>query len=269
METIMQYIPLAVSAILLAALILTVITNIITQVVKKITWDKIPTNILAVLVAMAVTLLAFFAVCQIMGWAVTWYMVAGAVALGLFVSYAAVLPPDHRHGGGGGPSGGLPFGKADDHAGLQGIHGTPVSGDGLANHHKAGVVRRLHGLGNERGNGVLDLLHFLRLQVFAGGAENGGHAVPFGDDILPVVVRVNLRPALLAVAAESNGFRRALDDLHHENTVVIAGAGGEIFLANLKSSHLVNPPDRVWFVRAVRPCLTSVIIYLRKYKRKR
>ena len=81
MENIMQYIPLAVSAILLAALILTVITNIITQVVKKITWDKIPTNILAVLVAMAVTLLAFFAVCQIMGWAVTWYMVAGAVAL--------------------------------------------------------------------------------------------------------------------------------------------------------------------------------------------
>ena len=91
MENIMQYIPLAVSAILLAALILTVITNIITQVVKKITWDKIPTNILAVLVAMAVTLLAFFAVCQIMGWAVTWYMVAGAVALGLFVSYAAMF----------------------------------------------------------------------------------------------------------------------------------------------------------------------------------
>ena len=83
MENIMQYIPLAVSAILLAALILTVITNI--------TWDKIPTNILAVLVAMAVTLLAFFAVCQIMGWAVTWYMVAGAVALGLFVSYAAMF----------------------------------------------------------------------------------------------------------------------------------------------------------------------------------
>ena len=75
METIMQYIPLAVSAILLAALILTVITNII----------------LAVVVAMAVTLVAFFAACQIMGWAVTWYMVAGAVALGLFVSYAAMF----------------------------------------------------------------------------------------------------------------------------------------------------------------------------------
>ena len=87
METIMQYIPLAVSAILLAALILTVITNIITQVLKKITWDKIPTNVLAAVVALAVTLVAFFAACQIMGWAVTWYMVAGAVALCLVVSY--------------------------------------------------------------------------------------------------------------------------------------------------------------------------------------
>ena len=71
--------------------ILVVVTNIITQVVKKITWDKIPTNILAVVVAMAVTLVAFFAVFQIMGWAVTWYMVAGAVALGLFVAYAAMF----------------------------------------------------------------------------------------------------------------------------------------------------------------------------------
>ncbi len=42
METIMQYIPLAVSAILLAALILTVITNIIVQVAKQMTWGKIP-----------------------------------------------------------------------------------------------------------------------------------------------------------------------------------------------------------------------------------
>lgn len=91
METIMQYIPMAISAILLAALILTVATNIIVQVLKKLTWGKIPTNVLAFIVAMAVTLLAFFAVCEIMGWAVTWYMVAGAVALGVFVCYAAMF----------------------------------------------------------------------------------------------------------------------------------------------------------------------------------
>lgn len=91
MENFMQYIPLAISAILLAALILTVATNIIVQVLKKLTWGKIPTNVLAFIVAMVVTLLAFFAVCQIMGWAVTWYMVAGAVALGVFVCYAAMF----------------------------------------------------------------------------------------------------------------------------------------------------------------------------------
>ena len=94
METIMQYIPMAISAILLAALILTVATNIIVQVLKKLTWEKIPTNVLAFIVAMVVTLLAFFAVCEIMGWAVTWYMVAGAVALGLFVAYAAMFGYD-------------------------------------------------------------------------------------------------------------------------------------------------------------------------------
>jgi len=91
METIMQYIPMAISAILLAALILTVATNIIVQVLKKLTWGKIPANVLAFIVAMVVTLLAFFAVCEIMGWAVTWYMVAGAVALGVFVCYAAMF----------------------------------------------------------------------------------------------------------------------------------------------------------------------------------
>ena len=91
MENIVQYIPVAISAVLLAALILTVATNIIVQVLKKLTWDKIPTNILAFIVAMAVTLVVFFAVFQIMGWMVTWYMVAGAVALGVFVTYAAMF----------------------------------------------------------------------------------------------------------------------------------------------------------------------------------
>lgn len=91
MENIIQYIPVAVSGILLAALILTVITNIIVQVFKQLTWGKIPTNILAFLVAVVVTLLAFFALFQIMGWHVTWYMVAAAVALGVFVAYAAMF----------------------------------------------------------------------------------------------------------------------------------------------------------------------------------
>lgn len=91
METVLQYIPIVVSAILMVVLILMVITNIIVQVVKKLTWDKLPTNILATLVAMALTLCAFFAACQIMGVAIVWYMVVAAVAVGFFVAYAAMF----------------------------------------------------------------------------------------------------------------------------------------------------------------------------------
>ena len=91
MEPIIQSIPAIISAIMLLVLILTVITNIITQVVKKVTRDKLPTNVLVVLVAMALTLCAFFALCQIMDWAVLWYMVAAAIVVGFFVAFAAMF----------------------------------------------------------------------------------------------------------------------------------------------------------------------------------
>lgn len=71
--------------------VLVVLTNIIVQVVKKVTWGKLPTNILAVIVSMALTLMAFFAYCQIKAIAVVWYMVVAAVVLGFLVSYAAMF----------------------------------------------------------------------------------------------------------------------------------------------------------------------------------
>ena len=91
MENIVLKMPAVISAVLLIVAILVVVTNIIVQVVKKATWDKIPTNLLAFLVSMAVTLLAFFAMCQIAGIRITWYMVVGAVVLGIFVAYAAMF----------------------------------------------------------------------------------------------------------------------------------------------------------------------------------
>lgn len=91
MENIVKNIPAIISAILLLVLILTVITNIITQVVKKATRDKLPTNILVILVAMTLTLCAFFAMCQIMGWTVMWYMVEAAIVVGFFVAFAAMF----------------------------------------------------------------------------------------------------------------------------------------------------------------------------------
>ena len=70
---------------------LVVVTNIIVQVLKNLTWDKLPTNILAVIVSMVLTLVAFFAYCQICSIAVTWYMVIAAVVVGFLTSYAAMF----------------------------------------------------------------------------------------------------------------------------------------------------------------------------------
>lgn len=70
---------------------LVVVTNIIVQVPKNLTWDKLPTNILAVIVSMVLTLVAFFAYCQICSIAVEWYMVVAAVVVGFLTSYAAMF----------------------------------------------------------------------------------------------------------------------------------------------------------------------------------
>ncbi len=71
--------------------VLVVLTNIIVQVFKKVTWGKLPTNILAVIVSMTLTLLAFFAYCQIKSIVVVWYMIVAAVVLGFLVAYAAMF----------------------------------------------------------------------------------------------------------------------------------------------------------------------------------
>ncbi len=94
MENLIQNIPVVVAIILPMVLVLMVVTNIIVEVLKKLTWEKMPTNVLAFIVAMVVTLLAFFAVCQIVGVPITWYMVVGAIVLGIFVSYASMFGYD-------------------------------------------------------------------------------------------------------------------------------------------------------------------------------
>ncbi len=71
--------------------VLVVLTNIVVQVLKKLTWDRLPTNVLAVVVSMVLTLVVFFSYCQIKAIAVVWYMVAAAVVMGFMVSYAAMF----------------------------------------------------------------------------------------------------------------------------------------------------------------------------------
>jgi len=71
--------------------VLVVLVNIITEVLKKVLWDKLPTNILAVCVSMVLTMIAFFAWTAITGTPILWYYVVGAVVLGFLVAYAAMF----------------------------------------------------------------------------------------------------------------------------------------------------------------------------------
>lgn len=70
---------------------ITILTNIIVQVLKKITWDKVPTNLVALLVSEALTLAIGAAWAQMNNIAITWYMAAGAVVVGFMSAYAAMF----------------------------------------------------------------------------------------------------------------------------------------------------------------------------------
>lgn len=70
---------------------LVMVTNIIVEVIKKLTWDKIPTNILVTIVSIALTLMTFFSYVSYAGLTIMWYWVVAAVIVGIFVAYAAMF----------------------------------------------------------------------------------------------------------------------------------------------------------------------------------
>lgn len=71
--------------------VLVALTNVITEVVKKLTWDKMPTNVLAVAVGELLTLASGLAYFQIKGIDVVWYYVVALVVIGFMVAYAAMF----------------------------------------------------------------------------------------------------------------------------------------------------------------------------------
>lgn len=71
--------------------VLVALTNIVVQVVKKATWDKLPTNVLALAVAEVLTIAAGVAYCQVNGIPITWYLVAALIVAGFMVAYAAMF----------------------------------------------------------------------------------------------------------------------------------------------------------------------------------
>lgn len=78
------------SCVLFAMACLVFGVNIIVEVVKKI-FPKVPTTILATVLSVAITMVAFFAWAAIIGLVIEWYYVVAALVLGLFVAYAAMF----------------------------------------------------------------------------------------------------------------------------------------------------------------------------------
>lgn len=73
---------------------LVVLVNILTEVIKKVTWDRLPTNIVALILSEGLTLAAGAAYAQINTIDITWYLVVGAVVVGFMVAYAAMFGYD-------------------------------------------------------------------------------------------------------------------------------------------------------------------------------
>ena len=71
--------------------VLVALTNVIVEVAKKATWDKLPTNILALIIGEVLTTGTGIAYFQIKDIAIVWYMIAALVVAGFMVAYAAMF----------------------------------------------------------------------------------------------------------------------------------------------------------------------------------
>lgn len=79
------------ASILLAIMaVLVFATNIIVEVIKGL-FPKTPTNIVVIIVALIVTIIALLVLCSVLEITIMWYYAVGAVVLGIFVGYAAMF----------------------------------------------------------------------------------------------------------------------------------------------------------------------------------
>ena len=79
------------SALITIIGVLVALTNIVVQVLKTSTWEKLPTNLLALVVAEVLTIGVGVAYCQINAIPLAWYMIAALIVVGFMVAYAAMF----------------------------------------------------------------------------------------------------------------------------------------------------------------------------------
>jgi hypothetical protein len=71
--------------------VLVALTNVIVQVAKKATYEKMPTNVLALVVAEVLTIVSGIAYLQIKAVPIVWYMIVALIVGGFLVAYAAMF----------------------------------------------------------------------------------------------------------------------------------------------------------------------------------
>ena len=70
---------------------LMLLVNIFTEVLKKVLWDKVPTNLLAFVLSLIITIVALFIYLEIVGIVFVWWMIPIAIAIAFFVAYSAMF----------------------------------------------------------------------------------------------------------------------------------------------------------------------------------
>ena len=80
-----------VSVLFMIVGVMVALVNILAQVIKQVTWNKIPTNLLVLILSVALTLVAGVAYAEIMKVTIVWYMVVAAIIVGFLVAYAAMF----------------------------------------------------------------------------------------------------------------------------------------------------------------------------------
>lgn len=77
-------------SVVMAAMVLLVFATTITVEVVKGLFKKVPTNIVAFIVSMIVTILAVIILCAVLRIPFVWYYIVGAILLGIFVAYSSM-----------------------------------------------------------------------------------------------------------------------------------------------------------------------------------
>lgn len=84
-----QFLDLAVLLPIIMAL--TMITNILVEVLKTVTYKKIPTQFLAIIIAQVLTMTVYSAYITVNMLPTAWYFHVAAVVVGMMVAYAAMF----------------------------------------------------------------------------------------------------------------------------------------------------------------------------------